>query len=75
MERLKESIIKKSDLITTKPTILKSKDAKIKKIYRFAINNRGGHKQIHIIQEFAITQQIQQMVETLVAFLKRGELK
>lgn len=44
IERLKKSIIKKSRLVAPKPPtlILKSKSSKIKKIYKFALENRGG---------------------------------
>ena len=41
-ERLKNSIIKKSKLVRSKTPISNSKKAKIQKIYRFALNNRGG---------------------------------
>jgi|AntRauMFilla1563_2_1112583.scaffolds.fasta_scaffold04572_4 hypothetical protein len=42
MQRLKNSIIKKSNLVRSKTQILSSKEAKkIKNIYRFALDNRG----------------------------------
>jgi hypothetical protein len=42
MERLKNSIIEKSDSVRLKTPILSLKEIKIKKIYRFALDNYGG---------------------------------
>ena len=42
MERLKKSIINKSSLVASKTPILKFKKSKIKRIYKFALENRGG---------------------------------
>ena len=43
MARLKNAIIKESRLIKpSKLTIFDSKKSKIKMVYRFALNNRGG---------------------------------
>ena len=42
MERLKKSIINKSSILSSKTPISNSKDAKIKRIYRLALNHRGG---------------------------------
>ena len=43
MERLKNSIVKKSKLVhQSKKSILDSKKTKIKKIYKVTLQNRGG---------------------------------
>jgi len=81
MERLKKSIINKSGLIASKTPILESKKSKIKRIYKFALENRGGQfEEFKADHEFSnegmkMAQQIQQMVERLAVFLKRRELK
>jgi hypothetical protein len=82
MERLKKSIINKSKLASkTNRPILKSKDSKIKRIYRFALYNRGGQfEEFQADHEFSnevfkMAQQIEQMVARLAAFLKQRELK
>ena len=43
MERLKKSIINKSGLVPSEVPILKSKEAKIKRVYRFVLENRGDN--------------------------------
>jgi hypothetical protein len=81
MERLKNSIIKKSDLIGLKTPILSSKEAKIKRIYRFALDNRGGEfKELQADREFSnegfkLAQMIKLTVEKLAVFFKDRELK
>ena len=79
MERLKRSIINKSK--TNRP-ILNSNRKKIQKIYRFALNKRGGQTTLPPIEDylfenevFKLAQQIKGMVERLAAFLKERELK
>lgn len=76
MKRLKKSIINKSRLLAPKTPILKSKDSKLKRIYKFALENRGGQfEEFKADHEFLMAQKIQQMVERLAEFLKRRELK
>jgi len=81
MKRLKKSIINKSGLVASKTPILTSKEAKIKRIYRFALENRGGQfeefKDDHEFsnETFKIAQQVEKMVTRLAAFLKQKELK
>lgn len=81
MERLKNSIIKKSDLVVSKTPILNSKEAKIKRIYRFALENRGGQlEEFQAAHEFSneifkLAQAIELLVVRLAAFLKQRELK
>ena len=79
MERLKKSIVDKS--ITSKPPILESNKSKITRIYRFALDNRGGTlEDFKDDLEFSnevmkLSQDIQKMVERLAAFLKEREMK
>ena len=84
MERLKNSIINKSKLSTkVNIPILNSKEAKINKIYRFALGNRGGQFEEFNLQAdhefsnevFKLAQEIKNVVERLAVFLKRRELK
>lgn len=83
MERLKKSIINKSRLVAPKTPILKSKDSKIKikRIYKFALENRGGEfEKFKDNLEFSnegmkMAEEIKKMVELLGIFLKRRELK
>ena len=70
MERLKNSIIRKSK---SKRVDLNSKEAKIKKIYRFALNNRGG--QMEFASDYEVAEKIRDIVLRLAAFLKQPELK
>lgn len=70
MERLKNSIIRKSK---SKRVDLNSKEAKIKKIYRFALNNRGG--QMEFASDYEVAEKIRDIVLRLAAFLKQRELK
>nr|WPV76512.1 hypothetical protein [Naviculales sp.] len=80
-ERLKNSIIKKSTLVRSKPPIFNSKKTKIKKIYKFALNNRGGQfEEFEAQQEFSnesfkLAQKIRAIVEQLASFLKERELR
>ena len=82
MERLKNSIIKKSKLVTkSKRPISNSKEIRIKKIYRFALDNRGGQfENFQADHEFSnevfkLAQEIKKLVERLASFLKERELK
>jgi hypothetical protein len=81
MERLKNSIIKKSDLVILKTPILSSKEVKIKQIYKFALDNRGGQLEEFQADDdfsneiFHLAQYIKALVERLAAFLKERELK
>lgn len=74
MERLRNSIIKESCLLkspASKLTNFDSRKAKIKRISRFALENRGG--QIDV--EYELAEKIKNMVTRLAAFLKQKELK
>jgi hypothetical protein len=85
MERLKRSIINKSNCLPSKTniSILSSKQAKIKNIYNFAL--RGGQfdppvDELQAAHEFSneifnLAQQIKGIVERLATFLKERELK
>jgi hypothetical protein len=85
MERLKKSIINKSNCPPSKTNvpILSTKEARIKKIYNFAV--RGGQFDPHVdelqaAQEvsneiFNLAQQIKAIVERLTTYLKEKELK
>lgn len=84
MERLKKSIIKKSkskSIIKLDRPIPNSKEKRIKKIYKFALGNRGGQfEDFQIEYEFEnelfnLAQEIKGLVERLAAFLKERELK
>ena len=80
-ERLKNSIIKKSKLVRSKTSILNSKKGRIRKIYKFALNNRGGQFEEFEAQNelsnevFNLAQEIKKIVERLARFLKERELK
>jgi hypothetical protein len=82
MKRLKNSIIRKSRLVPSrKRPRLTSKEAKIKKIYKFALTGRGGQLddlQVELQltdQGFRLAQEIQRLVTKLAAYLKQRELK
>jgi hypothetical protein len=81
MERLKSSIINKSGLVRSEITTLSTREAKIKQIYRFALDNRGGQFQefqadYELSNEvFNLAQNIKGLVERLAVFLKRKELR
>ncbi len=81
MKRLKKSIINKSGLLRTKTSILESKELKIKRIYRFALESRGGQfEEFKVDHEFSsevfqIVQKFEQIVTRLAGFFKRKELK
>jgi hypothetical protein len=81
MERLKNSIIEKSDLVKLKTPILSSKEIKIRKIYKLALNNRGGQfQEFPAVDEFSneifdLAQNVKDLVERLAVFLKQRELK
>ena len=80
MKRLKNSILKKSKLvIKSDKLILNSKKAR--KIYKFALENRGGQfenfQADHEVSNevFKLAQEIKGLVERLASFLKERELK
>ena len=81
MERLKNSIIKKSNLVKLKTSNLSPKEVKIKQIYRFALGNRGGQfEEFQADHEFSnevfnLAQNIKGLVERLAVFFKQRELK
>ena len=86
MERLKNSIIKKSKIITEPETRISNfKELKIRKIYRVALgyDYRGGQNfqfQVGPDYEFSnevfkLAQSIKRLVERLAVFLKERELK
>jgi hypothetical protein len=82
MERLKNSIIKKSKLISkSSRPILNSKDTRIQKIYQVALGNRGGQFEEFQADDkfsdevFKLAQEIQGFVQRLARFLKERELK
>lgn len=82
MERLKNSIIKKSKLVrqSDRPSF-NSKKTRIKKIYKVALENRGGQfENFQADHEFSnevfnLSQEIKRLVERLACFLKERELK
>ena len=80
MERLKNSIIKKSVIKSDRPTP-NSKEIRLKKIYKFALENRGGQfENFQADHEFSnevlkLAQEIKGLVERLASFLKERELK
>lgn len=81
MERLKNSIIKKSSLRRLKTPIYSPKESKIKRIYKFALDNRGGQfdefqADPELSNEaFNLAHNIKNLVERLAVFLKQRELK
>jgi hypothetical protein len=84
MERLKNSIIKKSKLVRQpdRPILnSNSKETRIKNIYKVALGNRGGQfKNFQADHEFSnevfnLAQKIKGLVERLARFLKERELK
>ena len=82
MKRLKNSIINESELVikSERPTP-NSRKIRIKKIYKFALDNRGGQfEDFQINHEFSneifkLAQEIKRLVERLASFLKDRELK
>jgi hypothetical protein len=82
MERLKNSIIKKSKLVMkSDKQIFNSKETRIKNIYKVVLENRGGQfEKFQADHEFSnevfqIAQNIRGLVERLARFLKERELK
>jgi len=82
MERLKNSIIKKSkSVIKSDRTTPNSKEIRIKKIHKFALENRAGQfENFQADHEFSneifkLAQEIKGLVERLASFLKERELK
>lgn len=78
MERLKNSIIKKSKLVIKPDShIPNSKEMRIKKIYKFALRNRGGQfENFQVDHEFSnevfkLAQEIKGLIERLTSFLKQ----
>lgn len=80
MERLKNSIIKKSTLVRQSDRSI-SNSKKIKTIYKFALGNRGGQfEEFQADHKFSnegskLAQEIKGFVERLSCFLKERELK
>lgn len=82
MERLKNSIIKKSKLVrqSDRP-IFNSKETRIKNIYKVTLENRGGQfENFQADHEFSnevfnLAQKIKGLAERLARFLKERELK
>ena len=83
MQRLKNSIINKSELKETNSLRrFVSKKSKIQAIYRFALTNRGGQnfdnsdfEQKLFQVSYNLADEIKGMVEKLAAYLKQQELK
>jgi hypothetical protein len=82
MERLKNSITKKSkSIVKSGRPVSNSKEIRIKNIYRFALENRGGQfENVQADREFSnevlnLAQKIKGLVERLAIFLKERELK
>jgi hypothetical protein len=82
MERLKNSIIKKSkSIINSDRSNPNSKEIKIKKIYKLALENRGGQfenfQADHEVSNevWKLAQEIKGLLERLASFLKERELK
>ena len=84
MERLKNSIIKKSNIkksklvIKSDKSVSNSKETRIKKIFRVALETRGGQFENFQFQEdpeFQLAQEIKGLIERLARFLKERELK
>lgn len=82
MERLKNSIIKKSkSLIKSDRPTRNYKEIRIKNIYKFALENRGGQfENFQADHEFSnevfkLAQEIKGLVERLASFFKERELK
>lgn len=81
MERLKKDIIKKSRLIkpskaTKSLTNLNSQESKIQKVYKFALNNRGGSDydyEYNCDYEYKLADRITDIVIKLAVFLKEKE--
>ena len=82
MERLKNSIIKKSELVIKSDSpIPNSITMKAKKIFKFALGNRGGQfEKFQADHEFSnevfkLAHEIKAFIERLASFLKERELK
>jgi hypothetical protein len=80
MERLRKSIIKKSQLISeTDQRLLNSREARIQKVYKFALETHGGDllsAKLKLSDEtFRFAQKIQQVVEMIARYLKEKELQ
>ena len=80
MERLKNSIINKSSSSLKEDSTFKSKQSKIKKIYKFALDNRGGQfGNFDYIPnddaiKFKLATKIKTVVQQFAAYLKHKEL-
>ena len=82
MKRLKNFIIKKSKFVLQSDRLISNfKETRIKKIYIFALENRGGQfENFQVYDEFSnevfqLAQGIKGLVERLACFLKERELK
>lgn len=82
IERLKKSMIEKSKLqIQSKKAIPNSKEMRIKKVYKLALQNRGGQLD-NLPQDLEnarkavqLAEKIRKLVENFAIFLKRNEMK
>ena len=82
MKRLKNFIIKKLEFVLQSDGLISNfKETRIKKIYIFALENRGGQfENFQVYDEFSnevfqLAQGIKGLVERLACFLKERELK
>ena len=85
MKRLKKSVIKESELLSKQDKPIsnskRSKQERIKKIYKFALEDRGGQfkdfqQDLEFSDEgFKLAHEIKKVVERLACFLKERELK
>jgi hypothetical protein len=87
MERLKNSIIKKSKVLSNRPILnsqkasLNSRTARIRRIYKMMFNTHGGQLENFQVDPqfsneiFQLEQEIQGFVERLASFLKERELR
>ena len=79
MKRLRDSIIKKSELVSKSDlSVSNSKEIRIKRIYKFALENRGGDLEtdLAVSQEvFNFASEIKHIVERLACYLKDRELQ
>lgn len=81
MELLKASLIEKSTLLNNYRPVFRSKRKKIKKrikkIFKFALENRGGQLEGYEASNkiYNLAHEIKELVEKLATFLKRREMR
>lgn len=77
MERLKNSMMKKAKLAMKSNRLTSnSREIRIKKIYKFVLENYGGQfENYQADHDFNLAQKIKGLVERLASFLKERELK